>query len=93
MKTKYFTLPLIYLYSLMIAAIDSFMGNLSAEDPFDFETFCMRALIVFTYWLIIRLVAERAELQGRSYKKYMFLTAALIPTLIAGFAFALPFLK
>ena len=93
MNTKYFTLPLIYLYSLLIAAIDSLFGKISVEEPFDFETFCMRALIVFTYWLIIRLVAERAELQGRSYRQYIFLTAALIPILIAGFAYAIPFLN
>lgn len=93
MKRTYFTLPYIYLYSLILAALDSFAGRNSGLDPYNFETFCMRALVIFTYCLIVRLVAERAERYGRSYKTYMFLTAGLIPTIAFGLAFLLTFLN
>lgn len=80
MKKTYFTLPFIYLYSLILAAADSFTSRNSDQDPYNFETFCMRALVIFTYWLIVRLVAERAERAGRSYKAYMIAAIFLIPT-------------
>jgi hypothetical protein len=80
MKKTYFTLPFIYLYSLILGAADSFTSRNSDQDPYNFETFCMRALVIFTYWLIVRLVAERAERAGRSYKAYMIAAIFLIPT-------------
>ena len=80
MNRAYFTLPFIYLYSLTLAAIDSFMSRNSDQDPYDFKTFCMRALVIFSYWLIVRLIAEGAERLGRSYKVYMILAIVLIPT-------------
>lgn len=80
MKKTYFTLPFIYLYSLILAAADSFTSRNSDQDPYNFETFCMRALVIFTYWLIVRLVAERAERLGHSYKVYMIVAIVLIPT-------------
>ena len=79
MKRTYFTLPYIYLYSLILAALDSFVGRNSDLDPYNFETFCMRALFVFTYWLLVRLFAERAERFGRSYKYAMIVAIFLIP--------------
>lgn len=75
----YFTLPYVYLYSLIFAALDSFTSQSSDPDPYNFETFCMRALVIFTYWLIVRLVAERAERRGRSYKATMISAIFLIP--------------
>jgi hypothetical protein len=93
MKRTYFTLPYVYLYSLILAALDSFVNRNSDPDPYNFETFCMRALVIFTYWLMVRLVAERAERFGRSYKTYMFLTAGFIPIIVFGLAFLLPFLN
>jgi hypothetical protein len=75
----YFTLPYIYLYSLILAALDSITSRNSDPDPYNFETFCMRALVIFTYWLVIRLVAERAERKGRSYKATMIAAIFLIP--------------
>ena len=75
----YFTLPYVYVYSLILAALDSFMSRNSDPDSYNFETFCMRALAIFSYWLVVRLVAERAERSGRSYKATMILAIILIP--------------
>ena len=75
----YFTLPYVYLYSLILAGLDSFTSRNSDPDPYNFETFCMRALVIFTYWLVVRLVAERAERSGRSYKTTMIAAIILIP--------------
>lgn len=80
-KKSYFTLPLIYLYSLTLAAADSFTSRNSDPDPYNFETFCMRALVIFTYWLIVRLVAEKAERLGHSYKISMIATILGLPIL------------
>jgi hypothetical protein len=77
----YFTLPYVYLYSLILAGLDSFASRNSDPDPYNFETFCMRALVIFTYWLVVRLVAERAERSGRSYRATMI--AAIFLILIA----------
>lgn len=74
-----FTLPYIYFYSLILAALDSIISRNSDPDPYNFETFCMRALVIFTYWLVVRLVAERAERSGRSYKGTMIAAIFLIP--------------
>jgi hypothetical protein len=75
----YFTLPYVYLYSLILAALDSITSRNSDPDPYNFETFCMRALVIFTYWLVVRLVAERAERSGRSYRATMIAAIFLIP--------------
>jgi len=82
MKKTYFTLPWIYLYSLIFAAVDSFTSRNSDPDPYNFETFCMRALVIFTYWLIIRLVAERAERSGYSYKVAMIMVIFILPIVV-----------
>ena len=79
MFKAYFTLPYVYFYSLGLAAIDSFISRKSDSDPYKFETFCMRALVIFTYWLMVRLVAERAERSGRSYKVASIIAILLIP--------------
>jgi len=79
MKKTYFTLPWIYLYSLLLAAADSLLSLDLDQEPYNFETFCMRALVIFTYWLIVRLLAERAERLGRSYKATMIAAIILIP--------------
>ena len=79
LKKIHFTLPWIYLYSLILAAADSFTSRNSDPDPFNFETFCMRALVIFTFWLVVRLVAERAERSGRSYRATMIAAIFLIP--------------
>ena len=81
MKKTYFKLPWIYLYSLLLAAADSLTSRNSDQDSYNFETFCMRALVIFTYWLIVRLLAERAESLGRSYKATMIAAIILIPIL------------
>lgn len=91
-KKPYFTLPYVYLYSLLIAAADTFFSRNSDLDPFNFETFCMRTLVIFTFWLIIRLVAERAEQKGRSYIKYMLLAVAIVPSVLIVIAYALQYL-
>ena len=80
MNRAYFTLPYVYLYSLILSALDSFMSRNSDQDPYNIETFCMRALVIFSYWLIVRLVAERAERSGRSYKTSMIVAIFLVPT-------------
>ena len=79
LKKIHFTLPWIYLYSLILAAADSFTSRNSDPDPYNFETFCMRALVIFTFWLVVRLVAERAERSGRSYRATMIAAIFLIP--------------
>ena len=85
----YFTLPYVYLYSLILAALDSFTSRTSDADPYNFETFCMRALVIFTYWLVVRLVAERAERSGRSYKATMIAAIILIPLVASLLSFLL----
>ena len=89
MKKTYFTLPFVYLYSLILAAADSFASRNSDQDPYNFETFCMRALVIFTYWLIVRLIAERAERLGRSYKATMIAAIILIPIVVSLFSLLL----
>jgi hypothetical protein len=79
MKAKYFTIGYVYLYSLILAALDSIASRNSDTEPYNFETFCMRALVIFTYWFVIRLVAERAERSGRSYKAAMIAAILLMP--------------
>jgi len=85
MKNKYFKLPFIFLYSLILAGLDSLLSQKSDLKPLSLETFATRALVIFAYWLSIRLVAEFAERHGRSYKKYMFLSAFVIPSSLLGF--------
>ena len=85
----YFTLPYVYLYSLILAALDSITSRNSDPDPYNFETFCMRALVIFTYWLVVRLVAERAERSGRSYKATMIAAIILIPLVASLLSFLL----
>ena len=89
MMKAYFTVPWIYLYSLILAAVDSFTSRNSDLDPYNFETFCMRALVIFTYWLVVRLVAEYAERKGRSYKITMVTTIFALPILAAGLSMLL----
>ena len=85
----YFTLPYVYLYSLILAALDSITSRNSDPDPYNFETFCMRALVIFTYWLVVRLVAERAERSGRSYKATMIAAIILMPLVASLLSFLL----
>ena len=85
----YFTLPYVYLYSLILAALDSITSRNSDPDPYNFETFCMRALVIFTYWLVVRLVAERAERSGSSYKATMIAAIILIPLVASLLSFLL----
>jgi len=87
MKKNYFTLPYVYLYSLLLAALDSVVGLRSDPNPLRFETFSMRALVIFTYLLVIRLVAEKAEKNGYSYRKFALLTAVIIFFAALGISF------
>lgn len=89
MTKKYFSLPYVFLYSLIIAGVDSLLGIVSSRDSFSFETYCMRAIVIFAYWLLIRLVAERAERRGHSYRKYMYLTAVLFPLMLIFLSFVI----
>lgn len=83
MKTKYFTTGYIYVYSLVLAAIDTATISRKNEDLFDFEAFSLRAIGLFSYWLIVKNFAGSAERKGYSYKISMVLGILGLPA-IAG---------
>ena len=67
-KSKsYFRTEYLYAYSLAIAGLDSFLFSNSDPKPFSFETYCMRALCIFTFWLIIKMLTDKVAKKGYSY--------------------------
>ena len=87
---KYFSIPLIYLYSLTLAAIDSLVFGPKSLNEFSFETFSMRALTIFTYWLIAKLSGDFAKKRDKSFVfgSLFGLTAAIAFTLVISFLIA-----
>lgn len=81
MNAKYFTTGYIYLYSLVLAAIDTVTLSKSNEDLFDFEVFTLRTVGIFSYWLIVKNLAGLAERRGYSYKLAMVLGILGLPSL------------
>ncbi len=84
LKSKYFTTGYIYVYCLVLAAIDTATFSRSKLDFFDFEVFTLRAVGLFSYWLVVKNLAGLAERKGYSYKLAMILSILGLPTL-AGF--------
>ena len=81
MKAKHFTTGYIYVYSLVIAAIDTLTISRNKDDLFDFEVFALRAVGLFSYWLIVKNLAGLAERNGYSYKLAMVLGIIGLPSL------------
>lgn len=81
MNAKYFTTGYIYLYSLVLAAIDTATLSKSNEDLFNFEDFTLRTVGIFSYWLIVKNLAGLAERRGYSYKLAMVLGILGLPSL------------
>lgn len=81
MKAKYFTTGYVYLYSLVLAGIDTVTLSKSKEDFIDFEVFSLRAIGLFSYWLIVKNLAGLAERRGYSYKLAMLLGIIGLPSL------------
>ena len=81
MKSKYFTTGYIYIYSLLIAGLDTFTFSRDKNDLFNFEVFSLRVVGLFSYWLIVKNLAGVAEKKGYSYKMAMILGIVGLPTL------------
>ncbi len=84
---KYFSIPLIYVYSLLLAAIDSVIFNPTPLDEFNFETFSMRTLTIFTYWLVAKLSGDFAKKRDKSFifGSVFGLSIAIIFTLVVSY--------
>jgi hypothetical protein len=65
---SYFGTELLFIYSLLIAGIDSLVSSSSDTQSFSFETYCMRALSVFSFWLIVKTLSGKVAKKGYSYR-------------------------
>ncbi len=81
MKAKYFTTGYIYCYSIVIAATDTLTLSRNRDELFDFEVFSLRAVGLFSYWLIVKNLAGFAERKGYSYTLAMVLGILGLPIL------------
>jgi hypothetical protein len=81
MKSKYFTTAYVYIYSLLIASIDTLTLSRDESDLLNFEVLSLRIVGVFSYWLIVKNLAGFAERKGYSYKLAMILGIVGLPTL------------
>ena len=89
MKSKYFTTAYVYIYSLLIALIDTLTLSRDESDLLNFEVLSLRIVGVFSYWLIVKNLAGFAERKGYSYKLAMVLGIVGLPTLAAAFSLLL----
>jgi hypothetical protein len=87
MNRTYFSVPSIFVYSVILGSIDSFIVSKSNSEIYSFETLSLRILVVFTYWLIVKQLAVFAENKGHSYKLAMI--AGIIGLPIIGYLFPL----
>jgi cellulose synthase/poly-beta-1,6-N-acetylglucosamine synthase-like glycosyltransferase len=67
MGAKYFTTSYIYIYSFVLALIDTLTLSRDNEELFNYEVFCGRVIGIFSYWLIVKNLAGLAERKGGSY--------------------------
>jgi hypothetical protein len=65
---SYFRTESLYIYALVIAGLDSLLSANSDPQPFSFETYCMRALSIFSFWLIVKALTDKAAKKGYSYR-------------------------
>lgn len=86
MKIKLFTTGRIYVYALLLAAIDTLTISKSETELFNFEVFSFRALGLFTYWLLVKNLADLAERRGYSYKIAMIIAIVGLPTIAGTFS-------
>jgi hypothetical protein len=89
MKSKYFTSTYIYIYSLVLAGIDTLTISRDTVDPYNFEVFSLRVVGIFSYWLIVKNLAGVAEKKGYSYKIAMIVGIMGLPTLAGLLSLAL----
>jgi hypothetical protein len=89
MKSKYFTSGYIYIYSLVLAGIDTLTISRDTVDPYNFEVFSLRVVGIFSYWLIVKNLAGVAEKKGYSYKIAMIVGIMGLPTLAGLLSLAL----
>ena len=83
MNQKFFTTGYIYLYSLLIAALDTLTLSRNSHHLFHYEVFSGRVLAVFSYWLFVKKFAGLAERKGFSYKLAMLIALIGLPALAA----------
>jgi hypothetical protein len=50
-----------------LAAIDSIIFDQNSRSNFSFETFSMRALTIFSFWLLAKLSGDFARKHNRSF--------------------------
>jgi len=89
MKSKYFTSAYIYIYSLVLAGIDTLTISRDTVDPYNLEVFSLRVVGIFSYWLIVKNLAGVAEKRGYSYKIAMIVGIIGLPTLAGLLSLAL----
>jgi hypothetical protein len=89
MKSKYFTTGRIYVYSIVLATIDTATISRDEADFFSFEVLSLRIVVLFSYWLIVKNLAELAERKGYSYKVAMVLGILGLPVIAGLFTFLL----
>ena len=89
MKSKYFTSAYIYIYSLVLAGIDTLTISRDTADPYNLEVFSLRVVGIFSYWLIVKNLAGVAEKKGYSYKIAMIVGIIGLPTLAGLLSLAL----
>jgi hypothetical protein len=90
MKSNYFTTGRIYIYSIFVAAIDTVTISRDEKDFFNFEVLSLRIVGVFSYWLIVKSLADFSERKGYSYKAAMILGILGIPALAGLLSLLLP---
>jgi hypothetical protein len=82
-KSKYFTTGYIYIYSIGIVVMDTLTLSRDNDDLFNFEVFCGRLVVVFTYWIIVKNLSGMAERKGYSFKLALILGIIGLPA-VAG---------
>ena len=55
------------MYSLILAGIDSIIFDLDSRANFSFETYSMRAITIFSFWLLAKLSGDFARRHNRSF--------------------------
>ena len=93
MKARgYFRTEFLYLYSLAIAGLDSIIFSSSDPNPFSFETYCMRTLSIFSFWLIVKTLTDKVAKKGYSYRNTAIMISIGAILILLVFAYLITFI-
>jgi hypothetical protein len=93
LKTRsYFRAEFLYIYSLVIAGFDSLLFSSSDPKPFSFETYCMRALVIFSFWLIVKTLTDKVAKKGYSYRNSAIMISIGVIMILFTFAYLIAFI-